>query len=51
MGESDNMMKTTDGMPCMKSDYVQEKAQEWVGADLEWRRQLKEEKIMLDQVQ
>lgn len=27
MRESDSMMKTTDGMLCMKSDYVQERAQ------------------------
>lgn len=36
MRESENMMKTTDGTLCMKSDYVQERAQEWVG--MEWER-------------
>lgn len=31
MRESDSVMKTTDGMLCMKSDYVQKRAQEQVG--------------------
>lgn len=35
MRESDSMMKTTDGMLCMKSDYIQERAQEQVGVELE----------------
>lgn len=34
MRESDSMMKTTDGMLCMKSDYRQERAQERVGVEL-----------------
>lgn len=35
MRESDSVMKTTDGMLCMKSDYVQERAQEQVGVGKE----------------
>lgn len=35
MRESDSMMKTTDGMLCMESDYIQERTQEWVGVELE----------------
>ena len=38
MRASDNMMKTTDGMLCMKSDYIKKKAQEMVGVELERRR-------------
>lgn len=37
MRTSDNMMKTTDGMLCMKSDYIQKRAQERVGVGLERR--------------
>lgn len=37
MRESDNMMETTDGMLCMKSDYIQERVRERVGVELERR--------------
>lgn len=41
MAESDNIMQTIDGVLCMRSDYIYQRAQDWVGVHLERCGELK----------